>query len=673
MTPNDELCLALDEILSKPGGLKVLSRDETLKERLAVAYIAAGADWIDLKDIFRKNKAVRDGIPIVISKSRELQNVASIGGNPREGAAVKEAWPDAPVADDACVPPEYGLKEPRAAIYRREQRTVDGNVAERRVTVSYDPVFITKRMQQKETGRQLLELAWRVGKRWHSEVFDRDDVFSSRDIVKTAAFGMPVGSDNAFELVQYLRAYENENRSNIVPAYATSSMGWIGDEEDPTKHGFMCGRRQLGGNGKAFELRVIGAGESDEAARIRTHGSFEQWKEAIEPLQRFPVMKLLFYAMLTPVLQPIVDAPNAIFEVVNRTSKSKTFAVMMAQSIWRSASDMPRTWDNTLNNFESLAHLYSGIPLFIDDTKLVVKQMGQKGEEQLGKAIYKFVAGVGRGRDSKDGGQRSVARWRSVLISTGENPSSDLTHAEGAAARVLSFWTLPTGPKDSAVGAMVDGLVYGELSRHYGHAGPHVVNWLHEHRDQWDLLRGAYDERTRLVRQKFDSPAATRLARMVALLDVAAAVGHLANCFPWEGIPLLEDKQISDVLDQAMMQASTASDQAEQAWRHVISYAEARSAQWISWGREPNDDDAPNGGWLGWRSEMKSRLGWLPSQLRRALSDGNFNTDTILRAWHDVGVLDNPTAEKVDCGAHGGPDHGRRRLFVVKTEGTPWD
>jgi len=653
----------------------ILHKNRALFERVAAACAEDGLLWSKCRDVLREAKVIRDWEKKIKLAARELQGVRSIGADPAPtNINVKEVWSDAPVSDLAEMPRGWGLNSHEAAVYQVIEKTIDGGgVITKHLTVSYEPLLIRRLIKHTDQNKILVELVWRKGKHWHRGTYDRDTVFSKNDIVGTAADGVPVRSDNALDIVKFLGAYEYHNLAHIEHEYASSSMGWKGTAEDPTRDGFLCGNEHMckTEKSKRFMLKPMGPGDKDEAATVRSVGTFAAWKEAIAVVAPYAAVRIGIYASLASVLLPILRAPNAIIEWVKGTSTGKTSALQVIQSIWRSPTTQIASWNNSLSNFESRAHLWSGLPLFLDDTKLVTTAQGRKGEELLGKTIYMFVNGTGRGRDTRTGGQRTTTTWRSIMFSTGEVPSSDLAHAEGASARVLSFWTAPFGASNKHTGAMMERLINTQLAENFGHAGPMFVKWLHEHRERWDMLRGAYEETTLKVRAMFNSPSADRLSRVIALIEVTAAAAHAAELIPWKPCSIVDDPEIQRLLRASVAQAESGADDATRAWEHVLSDAESKASQWATWGMEPNRNAEPSSGWLGWKSP--TRLAWLPSQLKRVLDQAGYNFDTIRRAWRERGWIEPGPPKRPYVKFHWCADTGKQiRTVVMITAESEW-
>lgn len=662
--------------LLQKEGLKALDGDDELWQQLCDAYADTVGEWAEIRAILKKFSvcaAVEQRVKSMLHKKRNVRQIRA----PVARNSVLSVWGDAPVSAESFAPDEYALLAGVPALERVMVKTIAGQQVETRLAVSNDPIVVTRRLGHMQSSEILLEVAWRgTHGRWHRQVFDRDVFMSNRKIVDTSLRGLPVSSVNAPELVRWIQQYERQNQTVLPVGYVTHSMGWQGGADDHTKHGFLCGTRQLGGNGRAIELHGS-EGDMADAEELREHGRASSWTTAIGRMAHFPAVRLAIYAALAaPFIAPL-EGPNAIVEWAGRTSTGKSTLLRIAQSCWKSANVSLPTWNTTMIGIEAQASAGSDLPLFVDDTAAAVD--GGRSQN-LGKVIYQLVSGRARGRGAIKGGQRLRSSWRTLVLSTGETPLSELAKAEGAAARVLTFWSAPLGPTSTAT-AQTSSEVMAELGEHFGHAGPAVVRWLCEHREQWKTLRELAAETARRVRIAIRTPAASRLSEVVGLLEATAFVAHQACGLPWQPQSLLDDKQIVDAITGAVELSSATADRAYLAWEHAIGVAQSRPHSWLWWGTRPGSSGVPEeherrdppGGWLGYRSvftdiSLPPRWAWYPHQLRKVLEDGGFNVEGTLRAWKDIDLLVNPDHARFTSVIRPAGDRSQMRMIVVKDE-----
>jgi len=624
-----------------------------------------------------------------VKEARELQGVPSIGEPESRYPSVRESWDDAPVAEAACVPPGWGLNDPRCAIYKLVERTENGMPVQKHMAVSLDPIVITQRIQQKENSSIFFELAWKKGNRWHRGIWPADTVFSNRKIVECALQGLPVASPNANAVVEFLQAYEHHNLKDIARGYSRGQMGWLGESGNLSHHGFLVGNRQIGANGQQIHF------SGDCAEEFQQDGTFEGWRDAIKLGEPWPSLRMALLGSLAAPLVGVVGAPNVIIEFVSDTSGGKSVSLRFGRSAWCSAEDKLPTWNATSVGLEGRAQSINDLPLFVDDTAQIPES---KRRDVLGAAVYMLESGHTRLRGTKDLGQRPSRTWRTVVLTTGEYAIADYISTGGASARVLSFYGRPLGASSPETGATARRMIR-ELGRNYGHAGPMFVAWLAENASRWEEFERRYVELTQVIRKSFaataegdQAHAGMRLSETVALLQLTAELLPQALDLDWHNWSPLADPYVLTTIGHALTRSASSANKARDAWHHVLSVAFAKNSQWVPYGEMPKSNDEPNAGWLGWRRfapsdpELKLKpievyvgddgksdlLLWLPSQLKSVLESARYPVEATLQSWKAAGVLvsGNERATSVLRCSGGRRTH---RVFVVRANGTVWD
>src|SRR5262249_47748838 len=132
-----------------------------------------------------------------------------------------------------------------------------------------------------------------------------------------------------------------------------------------------------------------------------------------------------------------------------------------------------------------------------------------------------------RDRGSVKGLDRTTT-FTTVLLTSGESRAVGFSEDGGTRARVLTLWGLPFGKADQETARLVHDANVGML-QHYGHAGPRLVRYLLEHRDQWPAWRGWYRKlRTKYLARAGGSSVVGRLADAFAALTVAGILAAKA-------------------------------------------------------------------------------------------------------------------------------------------------
>jgi putative DNA primase/helicase len=619
----------------------------------------------------RLERAIRDEAKRQVSAEKVVRREAAVAR--AAGGPIAEAL--APVlAGHELVPGLVcpgGWELTTSGVYRLKVNTDTGDTSA--VDVSHRPILVEGRFRDIHDNTVTLALGWpTAAHRWQLQPAPRLKVADSRQLVTLAAHDAPVTSNNASELVAFLDDFEAANAATIPEVRVSSRMGWQGSGADRC---FLWGRNQVRRGGVLTAPPVEGEAPAkwargqihllvtDDGIRglcegFRAAGTWEGWVEAVRLATPYPAVFVGLYASLVPPLMAVLPAlANFIVDFCGETSKGKTTTMRLAASAWGSPEERGTgiiyTWDATRVFIERAAALTDYHPLFLDDTKRA------RRPDDVGKTLYDYASGVGRGRGSPQGIQRTT-RAHGVLISTGEAPATSFTNDGGTRARTLCLWGSPFGGATPATEIAVRGINAGVLG-HYGHAGPMVVRWLLDVAEAPDLARGEFEAQlvawTKLAN---GNPVASRAAAYIAAMAVARRVLHEVLAVP---VPEADPLALAW---EAVIKSSAESDRASDALRDVLSWATGQQHRF--WGRlegDTTEDDQPGAGWLGaWsRQPTWSYLALLPTELRGFLEKQKYDAEAVLRAWDDRGWLVREVehrTSKVTVGAV------KPRCYVIK-------
>jgi putative DNA primase/helicase len=325
------------------------------------------------------------------------------------------------------------------------------------------------------------------------------------DIARIAGtFGAPIHSANATMIVTYFSAFESLNLSRFEEVKGVTRMGWT-----PEMDAFLVGESIVSEtsvdviqspatlqegwakSGKVFiptgpEVQRILAG-------YHTHGTLEGWSESLALTKGHPFALVGVYLALLPPLMQIIGADNLVFEWSGRSSVGKTTALVLAASVWGQPRmnldpSIVSSWRITDVYLERLLATLGDLPFFLDDTRTA--QPNKKNGLDPMQAIYDVVAGTTKGRGTISGTEAKRA-WRTVLLSTGEEPITGDSKKGGVFARTWAVGAWPWGETTPNTAAKVLRLetVVGE---NYGHLGPLWVQKLMRSRKVWDKWRDLY-------------------------------------------------------------------------------------------------------------------------------------------------------------------------------------
>jgi hypothetical protein len=580
------------------------------------------------------------GIRVSSLEKEVRQLVTAMAADDSDVVPVVDMLPTAPVTAEATVPPGWKLGTPGIT-----------RVGETGVPEIPSPVIISARLRDAAEGTECLQLSWFRDGNWQLRIVDRAQIANSRAIVELAGVGLPVTSNNASELVQFLSEYEAINADIMPVAKVTGQMGWQGHEGTD---GFLVGRSLITADGShdpvdlqslapgawpadLVTFRGADAGDEQLADGFHSVGSLSGWLDAIAVIEQFPRLQLAIYASLAPPMLSILDSPNFVVDFCGETSEGKTTTLRVAASVWgnpdeRSPAAALSTWDSTRVWIERASAVLNGLPLILDDTKRA------RRPRDVAQTLYDATSGRGRGRGSPRGMGRANT-WTTVLISSGEAPATSFTEDGGTRARVLTLWGSPFGEACGDMAVLVNGL-NDSIQQHFGHAGRAFVRFLQEHRHEWPAWKETYRAALQQYRdQAGDDKVGCRLAQHFAMLRVTALMAHEALLPPWTyADPIAE---LWDVLVAEFAEA----DRASSALRQVVSWARANRAHFFESYHAP----PPSAGWAGKWSDSTSWTGlmFFEHKLRELLKDAGFDYEATMRSWRARGWLyiDGPSGK----------------------------
>jgi len=479
--------------------------------------------------------------------------------------------------------------------------------------LTHAPILVSGLLVEAEGEARAVEVAWTEGGEWRRRVVPREQVSDARSLLALSGLGAPVDSDCAGRVVRYLSAFQAHNYHSLPRRLVSRRLGWHGD-------GYLAGIGRWVGAGEPV---VLVEGEA-WASGWGPRGTLAGWLRAVGPVvEVHPSAAIAIYAALAaPILGRLDDVSNAIIDWSGETSHGKTTVLRLAASCWGSPDErhgVLQAWDATASGIERLAERLQHAPLILDDSKRA------RNPQQVRDLIYSVANGIGRTRATPDG-LRPTARWRTILLSSGEQPATYHATDAGARARCLSLRGLPFAAGSRG---LVERLV-ADLYEHHGHAGAAAVGVLAGWRDLAARYRAAEDA---WAARLGDGGACSRQARTLALLslgaDLAAAIG-LPGCDAW-----------TDYAAAAASASARDADAPSEALRVVWDVACSRQIDW--YGRHHTDrydvPDVPAHGWLGVWPPDWTEIGWLPSRLHEALREAGYEPEAIIESWDHRGWI----------------------------------
>ena len=542
---------------------------------------------------------------------------------------VCEIFNDAPTPELVALPVEYLVSKDGIAVRG------EGNFFP-------TPAVIVSRFVDVNSGLERVKLAWRRDGSWQSVVIPRKTVADSRLIVGLSDNGLPVTSVNAKNLIAYLAAFEAENSTTIPVESVTSRLGYHSTEDGPV---FVLPGECIASNCAKIDFDCADEGLKQIAAGFKTGGSLEQWVAAVEMISLFPHVLLSMAASLATALSAFLVFHNLVIDFACPTSGGKTITLRFGASVWgvcdeRVCGSLTRTWSITKSFVERAAGLTNDLPNIIDDSK------NATDERTVADVVFMMASGHGKGRAKIEGLQTSEY-FRTMCLSSGERPLTSFTKDGGTGPRVLSLWGSPFGGFSNELGALA-GNFNQIIGNNYGFAGPTFVKFLLDNQELWPEWQEEFEfEKARYEcwAKEAGNIYAGRMASSLAAITMALWLAH--ECFGFE----FDYYDVIEPVWDEVLNSSSQANQSRAALNHVYELADSNREKFVRGshaGRQPHD------GWWG-RWDEAARvptddalsatgatwpwIGFYAPKLDEILSTAGFETEAIIRTWHDAGWL----------------------------------
>lgn len=635
-----------------------------------------------------KTKDINSLRRAISSKRREIRGlrVAEPGEKPAL-VKIKEIMPEAPVNDQMLIPAGWSLSLYSGLEKVSWGKDLSGSNQQIKTAVSSAPVILVGRRRDVNNGTEAVRLAWYRDGQWQFQIVDRKLMATARNITELADYGVPVTNLTANALVEFLYEFESLNLAHLPLAQCSRHLGWQGKNQ-----GFLWGKTHLTPDGLTHSgidlhdlppenwqkdfiaFRASDAGDEQIANAFKARGAYENWIAAINDLFFYPWALAGVYFSLIPPFLEILQVENFTVDWSNVTSTGKTTVLRIAASCWgnpdeSSAASVIYTWDATKVWIEKAAAMLNGLPLILDDTKLAgTGKSKDYAAAKISQVLYQIASGRGRGRGSVVG-LRGTGAWRTIMLSTGEQPAIDFTTGDGGSrARVITLWGLPFGKADNTTAALVKE-INSAVKQHYGHAGPRVIQFILANQEKWPQWRAENCRlRAYFSNRAGTNPVALRICDYFATLATIIPIVHAA-------LPELRrdlaPEQIIDPLWKAAIAVAEEADRATAALQEAYTWAVANQTSF--WGRHQMINDLPripSGGWAGaWKPLDWSYIAFTSKTLRQILKEGGFDGEAVLKTWKDREWLETNSARRVvQVRIDGGQDYcyGVKRSTIEK-------
>jgi len=186
----------------------------------------------------------------------------------------------------------------------------------------------------------------------------------------------------------------------------TDRLGW----SDDNCSAFVLGDKRIIGKGNVIFLNDT---KPEGAPEMKPRGSLNEWRNTVSaPCEGNPILVTSVSLAFAGPLLEFLGLDGGGLHLRGGSSSGKSTALGIAVSVWGSPKFM-HNWRATANALEGVAATCNGSVLALDE-------LSQITGKDAGDAVYTLANGQGKSRSTSSGKLQPKARWRVMLLSTGE-------------------------------------------------------------------------------------------------------------------------------------------------------------------------------------------------------------------------------------------------------------
>lgn len=495
------------------------------------------------------------------------------------------------------------------------------------------PIMIAKRLIAYDSEEEKIQILFKRDFKLIGGVFDRKTVFNNTNIFELTSLGATISSSNAKAVVTYLTQLEEANLDRIPVAFSSKTLGWLPNGEFLP---YFTTNTVLDAHGSL----------SQWAGACTTKGDLTKWVDLIAPHRvRYRFRFILAGSFTAPLLKTLRCRSFLIYNWASSRG-GKTAALKSALSVWGDPERMMISFNATSVAFERMASFFCDLPLGIDE-----RQQASANQNGLESLFYMLSNGQSKGRGTRDGGIQEINTWRTVALSTGEEPIAQDNTMTGVTTRTIEIVGAPFDKEAEAAE------VHRSICENFGNAGKVFIKYLME-TDPQEFIK-LYEE----FQNKIKEFAGDRNGSHISLLAAVATADIVASKLIFNETDT-EAKEhavamIQDIVKD--MQVEELPDVNISACSYLLDYFQANESRLFS-------DDVPGqrAGWtdpvgMSYGSDVRSIL-WIPSMLKNALTEGGFNYRKTIKYLRDNGLI------KIDAGGKNSTviKRGGKLIRVIK-------
>lgn len=469
------------------------------------------------------------------------------------------------------------------------------------VKISHTPMFLSRKLDSLSTGMERVELKIGANGTLKTITTSKSTIAQTRTITQLADYGANIHTGNAKHLVEYFSEMEGVNKDLLPAVRAVDHLGWID------------GTRFLPGLADDIALDVTDTGSLALANAYRQNGRRDEWIRAAEIARKYKIARLMLAAAFASPLIHLLGQRIFILHAWGPSRGGKTAALKAALSVWGDPEGLMASFNATRVGLERMASFYCDLPLGIDERQVV-------GDKQafIEGLVYLLGLGKGKARGAKGGGLQNFSYWRTLILTTGEEPITAETSNAGVKTRTLEFWGNPVESEQDAQ------LLHEICGENYGFAGPEFIRQL------VNYDRASLKEQFKVVTEALREMAPDKITTH---LDALALLTLADSLYSQWVLGMDEDRADDEAIELVISMLDSLEsvrdlDMVERAWEHVQGWLTAYEDKFT------NNCQPPRYGYQDTEC-------WyvIPQFFEREMRDAGFNPRRVLIEFAEKGWI----------------------------------
>lgn len=326
------------------------------------------------------------------------------------GVRVRDIWKDAPGSEHLVIPQGYDFTKDGKVV--RVVMTPDGP---EQSVVSDVPLIMVEVGQDFDRSLDATRtLAFQhVSGGWEQVQVSREQSSDGRSIHRALGrTSFIMSSDQGPEIAKYLKAFELDNRKWLVPKDTFANLGWV-ESDDGWEYVPYSTR-------VTFVPRGAGDRRLAHPRTFESHGMDAEWLRVFDMVKDFPIARFLLVAALTPPVFPLLDDESQSHSVAicGEPGTGKSLMQKVGATAFGRSRALLRSWNATSVGVEQALAIRRYMPAMYEDFQNAT-------DKDVNTIVYLVFNETGRERGAKEGGTRTTAEFKTIMIASAE---SDIRH-----------------------------------------------------------------------------------------------------------------------------------------------------------------------------------------------------------------------------------------------------